>query len=310
MRIYVHPDRKALYGAFDSPAPITLPTLIQGGVETIELVFIADAASPTPTAPWDYADLATGETPSFAVCGTPGTPNGTTAVPKVEATDWTFNAATHVWSASLDLNDAKISTLIGDDAKAVTTLEIASANTTDVVKKHAHALITIEAEVIDMPRNITTLLNVADDTHRLALTSADVEDGYLVHVQDDHHLYIVLDSSDLTNEANWDDLGDVMPYAPTNSAVPTITGTAQVGIQLTASEGTWDARPTSAHASWQWQRSDNGTTGWANIASATASTYTPVAGDQGKYLRVQETEANAVNTTTANSAATSAVLAA
>jgi hypothetical protein len=310
MRIYVHPDRKALYGAFDSAAPITLPTLIQGGVETIELVFIKDAADPTPVAPWDYNDLPTGETPSLAVCGTPGHPNGTTAVPKVEATDWTFTAGTHLWSALLDLNDPIISTLIGDDEKKTTTLEIATANTTDVVKKHAHALITIEAEVIDMPRNITTLLNVADDTHRLALTSADVDNGNLVHVQEDHHLYIVLDNSDLTDESNWDDLGDVMPFAPSTTAVPTITGTAQVGVELTANEGTWEARPTSAHSSWQWQRSDNGTTGWANITSATASTYTPVAGDHGKYLRVQETESNAVSTTTANSTATAAVLAA
>ena len=36
---------------------------------------------------------------------------------------------------------------------------------------------------------------------------------------------------------------------------------------------------------WQWARSRNGGSSWANIDKATASTYTPADGDAGYYLR-------------------------
>ena len=38
-------------------------------------------------------------------------------------------------------------------------------------------------------------------------------------------------------------------------------------------------------ATWQWARSSNRSTGWANIGSATSASYTPSSADQGMYLR-------------------------
>ncbi|GAB4088452.1 IPTL-CTERM sorting domain-containing protein [Hydrogenophaga soli] len=73
--------------------------------------------------------------------------------------------------------------------------------------------------------------------------------------------------------------------APVASAV-TITGTAKVGVQLTGgytySDANGDTEGTSTFR-WMSDTQSNGATK-AAISGATASTYTPVAGDQGKYL--------------------------
>lgn len=70
--------------------------------------------------------------------------------------------------------------------------------------------------------------------------------------------------------------------APTNTVAPAITGTAQEGQTLTASSGTWSAGIFTPWISYQWQRANGG---WANIADATASTYTLVADDTGYPVR-------------------------
>lgn len=95
---------------------------------------------------------------------------------------------------------------------------------------------------------------------------------------------------------------------PANTAVPTITGTAQVGQVLTATNGTWTGNPTPTYSR-KWQKSTNGST-WTDIAGATATTYTPVAGDVGATIRVAVTATNAAGSASANSAATAAVIAA
>ncbi|MFA5190460.1 MAG: hypothetical protein WC740_07040 [Verrucomicrobiia bacterium] len=125
---------------------------------------------------------------------------------------------------------------------------------------------------------------------------------------DNGHLYVFL-GGDITSEENWIDLGHYN-IAPSNTAVPTITGTARVNVQLTAVAGTCAGYPAPSHGSWQWQISDNGTSGWADISGATSSTYTPVAADEGKYLRAKEGQSNTVGTVYAYSAATAAVTAA
>ena len=93
--------------------------------------------------------------------------------------------------------------------------------------------------------------------------------------------------------------------------MPTITGTAQVGQTLTAvTTAIMDADGlTSVSYTYQWIRVDGGTD--ADIASATASTYTLVAADQGKTIKVKVSFTDdASNPETLTSAATSMVIAA
>lgn len=91
--------------------------------------------------------------------------------------------------------------------------------------------------------------------------------------------------------------------APRNTAVPTITGTAQVGQTLTRTTGTWAGSPTPTYTQiW----TANGVT----ISGATGTTYVPVIGDIGKVIRVVVTATNPNGSASATSAPTAAVIAA
>ncbi|MFZ0506585.1 MAG: hypothetical protein WAM29_00400 [Methylocella sp.] len=90
---------------------------------------------------------------------------------------------------------------------------------------------------------------------------------------------------------------------PVNTVVPTITGTAQAGQTLTATNGTWTNGPTGF--TYQWNRTGT------PIGGATASTYVPVAADIGDTLTVSVVATNAGGSgAPATSAPTSAVAAA
>lgn len=68
---------------------------------------------------------------------------------------------------------------------------------------------------------------------------------------------------------------------------PVITGIPRVGTSLSSSAGTWTGAAGATYT-YDWQSSSNALS-WISIAGATASTYTPVVGDAGKYLRVRVT---------------------
>jgi hypothetical protein len=70
---------------------------------------------------------------------------------------------------------------------------------------------------------------------------------------------------------------------PTNTVKPSVSGTAAVGEQLTVSNGTWSATPSSF--SRQWQRCDQDGTGCRNIAGATGQSYGVGSADVGRRLR-------------------------
>ncbi|WP_051274412.1 hypothetical protein [Cellulomonas sp. URHD0024] len=77
---------------------------------------------------------------------------------------------------------------------------------------------------------------------------------------------------------------DVVAAGTISSSVkPVVSGTAKVGVQLTASAGTWTQSGTTA--TYKWLRAG------VAITSATASTYTPTASDLGKALAVTVTAA-------------------
>ncbi len=92
---------------------------------------------------------------------------------------------------------------------------------------------------------------------------------------------------------------------PTPKTPPKISGTAEVGLTLVATRGTWTGDPTSFH--FAWLRCD--TTGAACLAigGATAKIYTPTVTDIGHTLRVRVTARNSSGSATATSAATGVV---
>ena len=83
--------------------------------------------------------------------------------------------------------------------------------------------------------------------------------------------------------------------APHNSAVPTTSGTMQVGETLTVAAGTWSGSPT---LSYQWQSSTD-SIAWSSIAGATSSTFVMTFALSNSRIRTVVTAANAVDTATA-----------
>jgi hypothetical protein len=93
--------------------------------------------------------------------------------------------------------------------------------------------------------------------------------------------------------------------APTNTAAPTIAGTAQAGQKLTTSNGSWSGSPTGY--TYVWSRCDANGGSCASISGATASSYTAAAGDVGHTLRVTVTATNAGGSGQATSAPSAVV---
>jgi uncharacterized repeat protein (TIGR02543 family) len=99
-------------------------------------------------------------------------------------------------------------------------------------------------------------------------------------------------SADITMHAQWQE--DTLP---TLTGTVSVTGTAQVGETLTANTDSLDG---SGTISYQWQRGDSASGSFADISSAVGSTYTLVAEDQGKYVRVEVSRAGNTGTITSN----------
>src|ERR1700730_13023375 len=99
------------------------------------------------------------------------------------------------------------------------------------------------------------------------------------------------------------------PPPPANTAVPTVTGTAQQGQTLTEHHGSWTNEPTGYK--YQWLQCDSLGSSCLAIPGATSQTYVPLSGDVGHTIAVQETASNTGGPgTPANSAPTGKVVAA
>jgi hypothetical protein len=92
---------------------------------------------------------------------------------------------------------------------------------------------------------------------------------------------------------------------PTNTGLPTITGTATVGSTLTANGGSW-ASNFLVDFSWAWLRCDSAGNNCAGTGG-NANTYVVQTADQGSTLRAQQIATNPAGTTKVNSAQTSLV---
>ncbi len=91
----------------------------------------------------------------------------------------------------------------------------------------------------------------------------------------------------------------VVPLAPTNTALPAISGSAMEGKTLKASRGTWTGSPTSY--AYQWEDCVALSEGCLGIGGATASSYKLTAGDVNSTVRVVVTAGNAGGSTSATS---------
>jgi hypothetical protein len=91
-----------------------------------------------------------------------------------------------------------------------------------------------------------------------------------------------------------------------NTTAPTISGTAIEGQDLTVSPGAWTGTAPVARDD-RWRRCDAAGANCADIAAASATTYTVVAADVGHTIRVRETASNAYGQGSADSAATAVI---
>jgi len=97
---------------------------------------------------------------------------------------------------------------------------------------------------------------------------------------------------------------------PVNTALPSVSGTLQVGSALSSTSGTWtdakDANPGPITYAYRWRRADNsGGTNLTIISGATGTTYTLTNSELGKFIDVlvTATDSGAPGTATDSSAA-------
>ena len=102
----------------------------------------------------------------------------------------------------------------------------------------------------------------------------------------------------------------VVDIAPINTALPAITGTARTGETLTSSKGSWTSSPSASTTyTYQWKRASTSGGTYANIASATNSTYDLTDTDIDKFIKVSVIATNSIGASSAAlSAATSVVV--
>ena len=96
---------------------------------------------------------------------------------------------------------------------------------------------------------------------------------------------------------------------PSSTSPPTITGTAREGQALSASSGTWSGTEPITYA-YQWLRCNSAGGECVDVAGATVATYTLVAADVGRTMRVRVRASNAAGSSSATSAETAVVTAA
>jgi uncharacterized protein YukE len=96
------------------------------------------------------------------------------------------------------------------------------------------------------------------------------------------------------------------PPPPSNTALPTISGTTADGSTLTATSGTWSGGGTITYA-YQWRRCDSTGASCVDIVGATASSYVQVTADVGSTIRVVVTATNSSGSTPATSVQTARV---
>jgi hypothetical protein len=131
----------------------------------------------------------------------------------------------------------------------------------------------------------TDISGAADRTYTLASADAD----HTVRVQ-----VTAKNADGLTTASSAPTAVVSSRSAPVNTAKPTISGTAKVGEELSATNGTWSGGATSF--TYQWQRCTSSSS-CADVDGATSRTYGVRSADVGDTLRVAVTAHNASGST-------------
>jgi len=100
----------------------------------------------------------------------------------------------------------------------------------------------------------------------------------------------------------------VAPLAPSNTALPAISGTAKDGQLLSVSNGSWKGT-TPLSYTYQWETCNTSGTGCAKITGATSASYRVLTSQIGKTLRAIVTATNVAGHANATSAATATIIA-
>jgi hypothetical protein len=96
------------------------------------------------------------------------------------------------------------------------------------------------------------------------------------------------------------------PTAPANTSSPTVSGTAQQGQTLTATNGSWSGSTPMAYAH-QWRRCNASGGACSDIGGATSASYTLAAADVGQTIRARVTASNSAGSAGADSSQTAVV---
>ena len=99
-----------------------------------------------------------------------------------------------------------------------------------------------------------------------------------------HYLRVTVNYTDAQGPAKVATMLTAGAIGVDDDGVVTLSTTQpQVGVELTASLRDPDGGVTGE--AWQWARSEDGIASWEDILDATSNAYTPVAADEGNYLR-------------------------
>jgi len=106
----------------------------------------------------------------------------------------------------------------------------------------------------------------------------------------------------------WGGLHDVSSAAaPSNTAVPVVSGVEKVGEELSTTDGTWWGTAPITFT-YQWQRCDDAAASTcSDIAGATGATYALTGDDEALFVRVELTATNGVGSRSVRSDATGAI---
>ena len=101
---------------------------------------------------------------------------------------------------------------------------------------------------------------------------------------------VMVVATDATRKASMKEVTVNVTNVDEPGTVKLTTLAPRAGIELAASVTDPDSAPHAVTGmTWQWAKSQNGTSGWGDIDKATLPTYTPADGDAGYYLRAMVT---------------------